>query len=100
VAAQRHSLHLNQSLTNFALPRNRLSRGKRYATAYNEVKALGASSHSARTQEQTDLALFWNSNFLVLWNRALRDIVGLHVPDIGDSARLFAAGRPGHGRCR
>ena len=63
---------------------------KRYATAYNEVKALGASSHSARTQEQTDLALFWNSNFLVLWNQVLRDIVGLHVPDIGDSARLFA----------
>jgi len=64
---------------------------QRYATAYNEVKALGAADpNSTRTTEQTDLAKFWNSNFLVLWNRALRDIVGLHVPDISDSARLFA----------
>jgi len=78
------------SPSQFRAPTQPALTSKRYATAYNEVKALGASSHSARTQEQTDLALFWNSNFLVLWNRALRDIVGLHVPDIGDSARLFA----------
>ena len=49
-----------------------------------------ADPHSSRTTEQTELAKFWNSNFLVLWNRALTDIVGLHVPDISDSARLFA----------
>ena len=63
---------------------------KRYATAYNEVKALGAHSNSARTPEQTDLALFWNANYLVLWNHALRDIAALRVHDISDSARLFA----------
>lgn len=64
---------------------------KRYATAYNEVKALGAADpHSTRTAEQTDLALFWASNYLVLWNHALRDIAALHVSDISDSARLFA----------
>jgi len=64
---------------------------ERYATAYNEVKALGAADpHSTRTSEQTDIAKFWNSNFLVLWNRALRDIVQADVPDIGDSARLLA----------
>ncbi len=62
----------------------------RYATAYNEVKALGARDNSARTPEQTDLALFWSSNYLVLWNHALRDIAAAHVPDISDSARLFA----------
>jgi hypothetical protein len=64
---------------------------QRSVPAYNEVKALGAADpNSTRTTEQTDLAKFWNSNFLVLWNQALRDIVGLHVPDISDSARLFA----------
>jgi hypothetical protein len=62
----------------------------RYATAYIEVKALGANSNSARTPEQTDLALFWSSNYLVLWNHALRDIAALRVHDISDSARLFA----------
>ncbi len=50
----------------------------RYATAFNEIKALGALVNSARTAEQTDLALFWSSNYVVLWNRALRDIVGAH----------------------
>src|SRR6267142_6636698 len=64
---------------------------KRYATAYNEVKALGAADpHSTRTPDQTDLALFWSSNYLMLWNHALRDIAAKHVPDISDSARLFA----------
>jgi hypothetical protein len=64
---------------------------QRYATAYNEVKALGAADpHSTRTTEQTDLAKFWNSNFLVLWNRALRDIATAQLLSIDDSARLFA----------
>jgi hypothetical protein len=61
-----------------------------YVTAYNEVKALGARFNSTRTTEQTDLALFWNSNFLVLWNRALRDIATAHALNIDDSARLLA----------
>jgi hypothetical protein len=63
---------------------------KRYATAYNEVKALGAASNSARTPAQTDLALFWVVNFQVVWNHVLRDIATAHVHDIDDSARLFA----------
>jgi len=63
---------------------------KRYATAYNEVKAKGAFSNSTRTLEQTDLALFWSSNYLVLWNHALRDIAAANVHNIDDSARLFA----------
>ncbi len=62
----------------------------RYATAFNETKAFGALVNSARTAEQTNLALFWSSNYLVLWNRALRDIVSAHGLDIDDSARLFA----------
>ena len=62
---------------------------KRYATAYNEVKSLGASN-SDRTPEQTDLALFWYSNYLVLWNQTLRQIAVAHLHNIDDSARLFA----------
>jgi hypothetical protein len=62
----------------------------RYARNYNEVKALGAFSNSARTPEQTELAYFFADNFLLLWNRALQAIAGTHVNNIGDSARLFA----------
>jgi hypothetical protein len=61
-----------------------------YTRDYNEVKALGALNNSSRTFEQTEVAQFWASNYLVLWNQALRDIASAHVDNIGDSARLFA----------
>jgi hypothetical protein len=61
-----------------------------YVMAYNEVKALGALENSSRTPEQTDLAQFWAANYLVLWNRALRDIADAHIDSIGERARLFA----------
>ena len=61
-----------------------------YAKDYNEVKALGALTNSSRTPEQTDMAYFWASNYVVLWNQVLRDIAGAHVDSIADSARLFA----------
>ena len=63
---------------------------KRYAAAFNEVKRMGAATNSDRTPEQTDLALFWYSNYLVLWYHALRDIATAHLSNIDDSARLFA----------
>jgi hypothetical protein len=61
-----------------------------YTLEFNEVKRLGRDVNSERTQEQTDLAIFWALNYATQWNKALRDIVLLHVPDIGDSARLLA----------
>ena len=66
---------------------------QRYATDYQEVKALGAHVNSARTPEQTELAYFYagkaGSNF-VLWHRTLREIAAAHVKNIGNSARLLA----------
>jgi hypothetical protein len=62
-----------------------------YATDYNEVKALGAQSNSARTPEQTELAHFYRGEYLfVLWHRALRDVATTNVKNIDDSARLLA----------
>ena len=66
---------------------------QQYAADYNEVKALGAQSNSARSPEQTELAYFYagksGSNF-VLWHRALRDVAAARVNNIDDSARLLA----------
>lgn len=62
----------------------------RYARDYYEVKKVGASASSARTQEQTDAAQFWTSNFFSQWNAALRQLAGERVPNLGDKARLFA----------
>jgi hypothetical protein len=70
-------------------PPPHLTSGK-YLHDYNEVKALGSINSTARTQEQTDLALFYSDNFLALWERTLRGIVDANIDDIGDSARLFA----------
>jgi hypothetical protein len=63
---------------------------REYARDYNEVKALGTLNNSSRTPEQTDLAHFWNANGLVLLNQALRDLAGVNVDNIAESARLFA----------
>jgi hypothetical protein len=62
----------------------------RYGRAYHEVKSLGAFFSSARTFDQTDLAYFWATSYLIVWNRALRDIASAHLTDIGESARLLA----------
>ena len=61
-----------------------------YAKAYDEVRTLGARFNSSRTPGQTDLAHFYAGSFIPQMNGAVRDIVEIHVTDIGDSARLFA----------
>ena len=66
-----------------------LGSGK-YVHDYDEVKALGSVNSTARTQAQTDLALFYSDNFLALWERTLRGISNANINNIGDSARLFA----------
>ena len=63
---------------------------REYARDYNEIKEVGALNSALRTPEQTDLAHFWNLNYGLVWNKALRDIAGAHVDHIADSARLFA----------
>jgi hypothetical protein len=62
----------------------------RYAEAFDEVKRMGRATGSERTDAQTDLANFWYSNYLILWNATLRSIAGAHLSSIDDSARLFA----------
>jgi hypothetical protein len=62
-----------------------------YTTDFNEVKALGGSSGSARTADQTATAMFFSGNAFVQLNAALRAQVGLRHLNIVDTARLFAA---------
>jgi hypothetical protein len=61
-----------------------------YTHAFNEIKALGAKFNSARTPEETELALFWGTNYLPTWCQVMRDIADANLTDIGDTARLFA----------
>ncbi len=49
-------------------------KGKEYARAYDEVKAMGARFNSGRTADETAFAYFFASNYVALWNRAARDL--------------------------
>lgn len=63
---------------------------KEYTKAYNEVKAMGARFNSARTADETNFAYFFASNYLVVWNRVVRDLAASENLGIGDNARLCA----------
>jgi hypothetical protein len=64
---------------------------KRYAADLNEIKALGGdgvTTPSARTPEQTEIALFWVESSPLQWNRIARTVSAGHDP--WAQARLFA----------
>src|SRR5262245_56206008 len=90
LVSDRASLHLERLDTTAAFATSpRLTSGG-CTHDYNEVKALGSLNSTARTAEQTALALFYSDNFLTLWERTLRGIADANIHNIGDSARLFA----------
>jgi hypothetical protein len=65
--------------------------GRKYAADLNEVKALGGdgvTTPSARTPEQTEIALFWVESSPLQWNRIARTVSARLDP--WAQARLFA----------
>jgi hypothetical protein len=62
----------------------------RYTRDFNEVKALGSLTSTARSAEQTDLAYFYSGNIPAQWNSALRGVATRYLRKTGDTARLFA----------
>jgi hypothetical protein len=65
-----------------------------WAADFNEVKALGSVNSTVRTDEQTHIALWWQSagGPTILFNAVARDLVhdASHGVGIVDSARLLA----------
>jgi hypothetical protein len=63
-----------------------------WAKDFNEVKRLGSVNSTARTPEQTHIALFWQSNVPPTWNAVARNLAedADYGVDLADSARLFA----------
>jgi hypothetical protein len=65
----------------------------RYTADFNEVKRLGGdgvTTPSARTPEQTQIALFWVESSPLQWNRIARTASARARLDLWESARLFA----------
>ena len=61
-----------------------------YTAEFNEVKALGRATGSTRTDEQTYIAKWWQSNPVMSWNAVARDLVARNDLDAAETARLFA----------
>ena len=73
-------------------PKNRAG-CRKYAADLNEIKALGGDgigTHSARTEEQTEIALFWVESSPLQWNRIARGVSRAQGLDGWRNARLFA----------
>jgi PAP2 superfamily protein len=68
---------------------------QRYADDYDEVKALGAAVGSTRTEEQTQIALFWADGAGTEtppghWNSIAQIIAAAQGNTLEENARLFA----------
>jgi hypothetical protein len=66
--------------------------GRKYAADFNEVKRLGGddiTTPSARTAEQTEIALFWVESSPLQWNRIARTVSADTGLDLWENARLF-----------
>jgi membrane-associated phospholipid phosphatase len=66
-----------------------------YAAAFNEVKDLGSATSTTRTDEQTQIAKFWNDGLgtafaMGYWNRIAEQVSTDQGLDLVQDARVFA----------
>ncbi len=61
-----------------------------YAADYNEIKIMGVYSGSGRTDDQSELALFWAGNTPLYWVRIGLQVAASHGLTLSENARLFA----------
>ena len=61
-----------------------------YAADVNETKTMGTFSGSLRTDDQSELALFWAGNGPLYWNRVANQISGERHLTLSENAHLFA----------
>ena len=61
-----------------------------WVDGFNEVKSYGQDTSHVRTAQQTQIALFWTTNVVRQYNRALRDLVNGNSLSLLESARLAA----------
>lgn len=62
-----------------------------WARDFNEVKALGARVGSTRTEEQTEIARFWEATLPSIYHGVVRSVAEQPGRDVTRNARLFAA---------
>jgi hypothetical protein len=63
---------------------------REWVAAFNQIKAYGAATGSARSDEQTAVARFWSANVIRQYNRVGRDIAVGRGLTLLETARLAA----------
>jgi hypothetical protein len=63
---------------------------KQYAKDYNEIKEIGSLNSSTRTNEQTQIALFWRASASAIWNPVLSQVLATRNLSLSATARTFA----------
>jgi membrane-associated phospholipid phosphatase len=61
-----------------------------YASALNEVQALGSAVSTTRTTDQTVIGKFWAPPIQNFWNQIAQTVATSHHADLPTAARLFA----------
>ncbi len=61
-----------------------------WVSDYNEVKLMGAETGSGRTQDQTDIAFFYNGYATIDWCEVAQQVARAHHNSRSKNARLFA----------
>lgn len=62
-----------------------------YTFDFNEIKALGSLNSTARSADQTNLAIFWYESSPNGWNRIARLLVDQQSDSLAEHALLFGA---------
>ena len=63
-----------------------------WAAELNAVKAIGGTTSTTRTAEQTFVARFWTTNNVIQFNSAYREIAASQQLNLLETARLMAMG--------
>jgi hypothetical protein len=63
---------------------------ERYARDHREVQQVGALVSPDRSDEQTNIALFWRASPTALWNPILRQVVEVRQLDLATTAQVMA----------
>jgi membrane-associated phospholipid phosphatase len=74
----------------FRLPPPLALNSPEYAADLNELKIMGIFSGSGRSQDQSDLALFWAGNTPLYWNRIAAQLAAERGLSLTENAHLFA----------
>jgi hypothetical protein len=61
-----------------------------WVEAFSQIKAYGAATGSARSDEQTAIARFWSANVIRQYNRVARDFADMRALSLLQTARLSA----------